>query len=535
MSVYNLYLLDESRDPRVIARTARITGLPARVVRRELTRPPFLLLREHPLSRAVAVRREYEQLGLSLRLERVEEPGGDSRHPLFGLEAPEDGEIVLEPGSGFRELDAQDGQQGEAAGGPPRRRWIWLSLAAVLLLLFAGGALLLRRGLSAAGSAPDRALPRLSALLQVELPAQASRLRALLAAPVASPESLRQAGEDALQLESIAHGIWNRLPAGLQRQVEELQAMRLTAELRREGRKEDEISPPPAASGAPREGVAPREEPPLRAGHLAVPAGESFWIGLDAELSRREVPPTMAAQLRLERLLQRMEELRSQAPPPQLEQLARTLSGAGPEAEMQLQARALAGSIQRKGLQWVPSGMGIVARADLPEETRIDVVDEGGRLHRARIEDGRLLFEGSVEGWRPLAARLAPLSEQPPALQRVLEAGLRLYAPEVYFATLPGSTLARQREAVVEAQLAGGEARRLHEALLAEGLRSAELDAAGNLRGELPAGEGLLDLLSAVGRIYQEARHWPTEIELSRGEERWRLSGCELWLLSSQP
>lgn len=525
MSVYNLHLLDECRDPRVIARVMRLTALPARVVRRELARPPFLLLREQPLSRAVAVRRELEQLGLSLRLERVEEPTGDQRHPLAGDEAPDEGEIVLEEGSGFREVVEGEEPEPAVARARERRRLPWLiaGLTAVALL-----ALLLVLALPAKRPfAPGNPLDRAVALLRVELPAQAARLRALLDGPDAPADCLARAAEDAGRLEQLAHGVWNRLPEALRGDVEELQSLRLTLDLRRE-------SAAMAAERQPQpgpEGDADRDGAPLAA-DFAPLEGPSLIERFDSEIGRVDRPSSSADQQRLERLLRSMDRLRAGGAFPGAAELDDRLARAGADADVRLRARALAGSVQRKGLRWVPAGDGVAGRADLPDATRIDVVDEGGALHRATIEDGRLRFEGSLEGWRPIAARLAPLDQQPAALQRVLEAGLRLFAPEVYFATLPGSTLARQRPAVAETALAEGDARRLREALLAEGLGRIELDERGGLRGEAADGRDLLELVQAVAAIYREARHWPDEIELSRGTERWRLSGCELWILS---
>lgn len=524
MSVYNLHLLDESRDPRVIARVVRLTGLGARTVRREIARAPFLLLREQPLSRAVAARRELEQLGLSLRLERVEEPTGDTRHPLAGQDAPEEGEIVLEEGSGFREVEEDEDLAAPVpAGRKARRRLPWVligttAIAVVTLLLL----LFVRLPERAASGA---ALSRAASLLAVELPAQAARLKALLATKAAPAESLRRAADDAGRLEQLAHGAWSALPAESRRSLEELQSLRLTLALRLESEAK----------------AAPEEVPTVGGGERALPPGEADLAELDGaraeqrlgeELARSGLPAGLRDQLRLERLLRALDRLNGDAGFAGSEDLRRRLDEAGHAAEVRLAAKALAGSIQRKGLQWVPSGEGVAGRADLPDATRIDVIDEGGGLHRASIEKGRLVFEGALEGWRPLSARLAPLEDQPAPLQRVLEAGLSLYSPQVYFATLPGSALARLRPAVVEASLRAGDALRFKEALSAEGLSAVDVDSEGRLEAELPEGRPLQGLLDAVARIYGEARHWPVEIELRRGGERWRLSGCELWLLS---
>jgi hypothetical protein len=115
MARYNLYLMDATRDPRVIRRIAALTQVDPRVLAPHLLRFPFLVLREVPLSQAVAVRRELERLGLSLSIENLppDRITGNSRHPLAGQSTSDetrpqgDGrdQVVLEPGSGFQVLE----------------------------------------------------------------------------------------------------------------------------------------------------------------------------------------------------------------------------------------------------------------------------------------------------------------------------------------------------------------------------------------------------------------------------------------------
>lgn len=84
MARYNLYLMDATRDPRVIRRIAALTQVDPAVLAPHLLRFPFLVLREVPLSQAVGIRRELERLGLQLSIENLppDRITGNSRHPL---------------------------------------------------------------------------------------------------------------------------------------------------------------------------------------------------------------------------------------------------------------------------------------------------------------------------------------------------------------------------------------------------------------------------------------------------------------------
>ena len=109
-SLYNLYLLDDTHDANVIRRLARVTGLREAQVRHGLRSLPFLVVRERALGDAVALRRELESQGLSLRLEwlSADRVTGDTRHPLADLDVPD--EEVASGDTGRVEEEAEEVQ-----------------------------------------------------------------------------------------------------------------------------------------------------------------------------------------------------------------------------------------------------------------------------------------------------------------------------------------------------------------------------------------------------------------------------------------
>lgn len=525
MGVYNLYLLDETRDPKVIARLARITGLPERIVRREVLRPPFLVLREHGLSPAVAIRRDFEQLGLTLRLELVEQPTGDPRHPLSDEQAPEDGgEIVLEEGAGFREAATEAPLERPSSRGRTREptrersRGRVLLLLPLLLLLLAGGLgagwYFLRAGRT---SAPADQVGR---DLEQELPGLQARMERLLARTDVTPASRDSLRQEMDALESRIRPVWDQLSGTLRADLEALLAGRHTLEMRRMR----EESAGLAGTGSVGSGLA------LSA---SGPPSATFWSDLSEEWDRRVAPAGLGEQLALERLVDQVREVRAGADPAARSRLAaleRTQPG-GPE---RLAARALAGSLRQKGVAWTGQGSARQGWADLPDSTILDVTEESGRVHLARVEEGRLIFAELPGELRGVSVRLAALELQPKGVRRLLEAGLRLFAPEVYFATLPGSSLPRLNPATAEAQWRQTGDPALKAALARLGQANTDLHKPVLERDQpLPAGEeDLVDWLRATAARYEEAGTWPQTLELRTPAGRFRVSGSELWHLT---
>jgi hypothetical protein len=514
VSAYNLYLLDESRDPRVIARLARVTGLPEGVVRRELRHPPFLILREHALSDAVAVRRDFEQLGLTLRLERVEEPTGDRRHPLAGEQAPDDGrEIVLEEGAGFTR-----GENAAAAGGS---RWSRRLLGAFpwrrVLALLAVLALLVALALWLQRAEPDPAARQVSARLDREMPALMDALDSAL-----HVDSLRRADSDSLaarvdELLRQAGPVWNQLGKQQRRRFEELLARRGTLALR--APVPDEPSETPAWSDTDvREARAD--------------TGEAFWERLGEAWARRRPPADLGGQLALERLDDELERVAARGRAAERLRLQQ-LESRDPQGRRRLAALRLAGALRQKGVAWSGEGAARQGWLDLPDSTAVEVQQEAGPTHEARVVGGRLVFAEAVGELQSVSLRLAALERQPPRVQRLLEAGLRLLEPEVYFATLPGSRLPRLNPALAQSQWERGGDPALKAALEELGLRNDDLrrpvlapDSSSAQRPDLS------DWLRAAAAHYQRARAWPALLELRTPQGRFRLSGCELWLLT---
>lgn len=514
MSLYNLYLLDETRDPLVIARLARVTGLAETLVRRELRRPPFLVLREHGLSQAVAVRRDFEQMGLTLRLELVENPTGDRRHPLASAQALADGgEIVLEEGAGFTDT-------GEAppSGHDPQNRATGrrLAMAAAALLLLALGVLALGRWLAGGGD-PERR--RLDVRLDQALPDLRRDLETALAGTLsagAADSLVRRVDE----LERELRPRWEHLPRGRREEVEDLLARRQTLVMRRV-----------QAAGA---GAAVAAWTPDELREAAAADGETFWERLAVQWGRREAPAGLGEQLALERLddeLTRIARGRNAAARARLAALERR----DPDARARLGALRLAGSLRQKGLVWTGEEGARQGWVDLPDSTVLEVEEAGGAVHHARVEQGRLVFTEPVGELTSISVRLAALDRQPAGLRRILETGLSLLDPAAFLGTLPGSRLPRLDPARAAAQWERGGDPALKEELARLGLRG------GDLRHPVlerdPGGQGQADLrgwLRAAAACYQRARVWPQVLELRTPAGRYRVSGCELWHLTRE-
>ena len=519
MSAYNLYLLDESRDPRVIARLSRVTNLPEGVVRRELRHPPFLVLREHGLSYAVAVRRDFEQMGLTLRLERVEEPTGDRSHPLAGEQAPDDGrEIVLEEGAGFTEsapVEAAPGAEGSGARRSRTRAWRWLASLAALVLalgLLAGWSWWRRESPAPDNQDTVMRLDRELPVLQVRLERS---LRADLSAGPGADSLIAMVDE----LERLTRQVWGRLSRRQRRQVEDLLARRETLVLRRQA-----ASAPVLASN-----WSPRDLQPLRADV----DGEEFWRRLAVQWGRRTAPASLGEQLVLERLDDELARLAvsgdaaSRAKVRQLERL-------DPEGRRRLGALRLAGSLRQKGLAWSGEGAARQGWIDLPDSAALDLQEDSGALHLAHVVEGRLVLDSPTGELQSVTVRLAALERQPEGLRRVLESGLRLFAPEVYFATLPGSRLPRLNPALAEAQWVQTGDPALKEELKRLGLKNGDLRRPVLEQTSVQAGArpDLADWLQAAAAHYRQARAWPATLELRTPAGRFHVSGCELWHLT---
>lgn len=523
MGAYNLYLLDGTRDPKVITRLARITGLAESLVRRELKHPPFLILKEHGLSQAVAVRRELELVGLSLRLELVERPTGDRSHPLAGEQAPPEGEeIVLEEGRGFVEagriddnLQAPTVTQSATA----RRSWSRVALATLALLSLLAAWWLGRGSAGSGGAMDDASLESASARIRTEVPALLEALDAQLAQPQDArlPDLLQQVEA----LDAALRPMWEELPARDRQAVEDLLARRQTLLLR--------------SGGAARSTSAVWTPQDLNPPQWKGAGPESFWQQAERALSSESTPISLGAQLALERL---DDELKAIARSRDTQARARLsqLEAANPGARERLGAIRLSGSLQQKGVVWTGEGAARQGWADLPDSTVLEVESAGVVVEKAVVTGGRLVFPADRSSLENVSLRLAALDRQPGPLRRILESGLQFIEPELFFGTIPGSRLPRLDPGAAAAQWAQhgdpalkAELRRL--GLVGEDTRWPVLAPDLKQFGQSP---DLRDWLLAAAERYRKARSWPQRLELRTPQGRFHISGCELWLLTRQ-
>jgi hypothetical protein len=520
MGAYNLYLLDETRDPKVIARLARITGLSEPLVRRELRHPPFLVLREHGLSQAVAVRRDFEQMGLTLRLELVEEPSGDRTHPLAGQQAPADGgEIVLEEGAGFT-------RSGAAPAGPPagraRRAWqprlrrrslLWVMAALVV-------AALLQWSLRPASPRPAGLEPPPD--LAREMPLLQEGLAAALAAGNIDKALLDSLIQCVGELEGRVRPVWESLSRREREMVEDLLAQRQTLVLRRAASRE-----PPAVVWSARD---------LREVEAGGPGREEFWHRVAVQWGRREAPASLGEQMALERLEAELERIAAGRADPEARARLAGLERQDPAGRQRLGALRLAGSLRQKGIVWTGEGAAALGWADLPDSTVLEVRGDQGALQTAQVVDGRLVFDPAGEVLTGVSVRLAALERQPRGLRRLLEAGLLLLEPGLFFGTIPGGSLPRLDPALAAAQWEKSGDPALKEELRRLGLQGDDLrrPVLALDSGEGVAEPDLADWLRAAAARYRQARTWPQRLELRTPTGRYRVTGCELWHLTRQ-
>jgi hypothetical protein len=508
MTTYNLYLLDVSRDPRVLEKLSRLSGLSLSILRREFRYAPFLVLKESPLSEAVAVRRELERMGLGLRLERVDSPTGDRTHPL-AAESEGDDELVLEEGAGF-EVDSPpaEGARGE------RPRWLIPVaglLAGVLLTLFLIAVYSSWQG----GGRAETAIPVMPAPdLQEELGLLTVEAKALLSeGHSGAPERIQEllARLDALELKLAPY--WNKLNPTSRAKMEELGAMGRTLSLRRDQAR---------AAGSARSELQQALE-------LTDP-GSTFNHLLARELEEGRQAENLLELVKSEGLLETTERLLARGA-----NLAETLGNLAPsrldEKMDAFRARVLAGQLQLKGVSWIPLGDGLVAQSDLPTGLRLELFSEGRPLADAVVEVGELHFDELPADAGSVSLKLAALDRQPPALARLLGLCLRLSDPILYDATLPGSQLPRlQGDRLTNPLISPSEAE-LNAELLGMGYSGGGPDLPRFHSDKATRAEFALTIRQ-IARKYQEMRVWPRRVELIFRERVYAFSGQELFLLS---
>jgi hypothetical protein len=302
--------------------------------------------------------------------------------------------------------------------------------------------------------------------------------------------------------------------------VEDLLARRQTLVMRRA-----DLATP---SASPAWAVADLRQP-VSAGA----AGEEFWRRLAVQWGRKTAPASLGEQLALERLDDEVRRIAEGKDADARGRLLR-LSAEDPGGLRRVGALRLAGSLRQKGVAWTGEGELRQGWADLPDSTALEVDEEGGAVHLARVMEGRLVFDQPPGELSGVSVRLAALERQPTPLRRVLEAGLLLFSPEVYYATLPGSRLPRLNAALAEEQWRRGgdpalkaELKRL--GLGNDDLRHPVLERDAQEPGGLP---DLGDWLRAAADQYRRARVWPAALELRTPGGRYRISGCELWHLT---
>ncbi len=508
MTTYNLYLLDVSRDPRVLEKLSRLSGISLSILRREFRYAPFLVVKESPLSEAVAVRRELERLGLGLRLERVDSPTGDRTHPL-AAESEGDDELVLEEGSGFD----VDPPRPEAKAGK-RPRWLVPAaglLAGVLVTLFLVAVYSSWLGEGGTGGTVP-VMP--SRDVQVEIRQLTEEARTLLAeGPAGAPERIQEllARLDALELKLAPY--WNKLNPTSRAAMEELGAMGRTLSLRRDQAR---------AAGSARSELQQALEQP-------VPGG-GFNHLLARELEEGRQARSLLDLARSEGLLEAAERLMASGA-----DLAETLGNLAPsrlEEKLEaFRARVLAGQLRLKGVSWVPLGDGLVARSDLPDGLRLELLEEDRPIGEAIVEEGSLRFEELPADTGPVSLRLASLDQQPPALAQLLGICLRFSDPILYDATLPGSGLPR-----LQANRLSRPAALLDEAMLEAELLDMGYSGGGPERPRFHSDKATRAefalTIRQIARRYEGLKVWPKQVELHFRERTYAFSGQELFLLS---
>lgn len=517
MTAYNLYLLDLTRDPRVLGRISRITGVQVGVLRREFRSAPFLVLKESTLSRAVTIRRELEKMGLRMRLERVENPTGDSTHPLADEQAPEEGgEIVLEEGRGFKERPASAGtdrdEQPPPSGGADRR---WLKPAVgglIVVLLLAFGWATFRSCMPE----KETAFSVLRRDLGLLVPSLIHEARTLLEGEPTLATS-RQLELRIDEIEARARPVWNRLPVTTREQIEELRAVGRTLSMRSQ-----ELSR--------RRAEAARPTSPLMAFRSPDPRHDAYWRQLSAELRQVETPGSWLESARLQALVETADSIRIRNEE-QARRLDALLPAEGAVALERTRARALAGNLRHKGVRWYRSAHGVETRTDLPNGLELELVAEDGNRHEARVADGRVVFESLPADMNGVALRLAALNRQPPMLRGLLEQCLKLSDPIVWEATLPGQQLPRFRSE----EVFQGEEPEVDPALRDE-LAAIGLDGGFPLKPRLTVSEGteeeLRELVLDAATAYRRYRVWPRALDLHSAQGRFRVTGAELLMLS---
>ena len=569
-SLYNLYLLDDTHDANVIRRLARVTGLREAQVRHGLRSLPFLVVRERALGDAVALRRELESQGLSLRLEwlSADRVTGDTRHPLADLDVPDEevasgdtgrveeeaeevqvqrkrpgrrgaargtqrrdaAEIILEEGSGFRQVQRPWRSARGAEEEPEKssfRMW-WLLIAAAVVAGLVSGMLLMR-----SCTPKDPALQKNQAWIKNELARIEPQLRHLLTVQSPPPEVLDPLLLQLSQVREQAQSDWNLLPESLRHRIENLESICATLELRRpQGSVEPEATPQPETPDV----IQPVG--PLDAFRHEPLDSLSFKNSLRQAMASNRIPVSLSRQRALERLVDQAEELRrdrSTAFNRRLDEQLKTQSA----QYTQMKARMMAGALRHRGLQWLPVGSGPVAVAGLPDNTQLELKDAHGEEHRAEVRGGLVHLVGRPNDLNPVSARLAALQEQPNTVRRLLEAGLRLYNPEVYYATIPGSTLPRPNPEEIYAHAVG----RLPSELMREAVREGRIPETRvegspldpELRVSQAAGSGeLLRVLDRCAESYIRCRQWPRKLLVQQGETEYAITGQDLWLLTAR-
>ncbi len=573
-SLYNLYLLDDTHDPRVIQRLARVTGLNKARVRFGLRSLPFLVVRERALGDAVALRRELESMGLSLRLEwlSADRITGDTSHPLASVDVPDDGaegeaqedrrrddvhdegeevhvqrrrrrsagpgaqrrdaaEIVLEEGSGFREVQQpwRSARSTETPKEKPAFRMWWLLIAAAVLAGLVSG-MILTRGCTSR----DPELQRHQERIKQELARIEPQMRHLLKVQSPPPEVLDPLLLQLAAVRDEAQQDWNLLPEGLRQRIENLESIGATLELRRPNAQPSVIHDP-----NPEDLDEPPVEGPGPVDAFLIQPLDTMALKnrLNRALSSDRIPGSLSQQRSLERLVEQTENMRRDRSTAYNRRLDDQLD-AQRERYDQLQARLMAGALRHRGLQWLPEGSGPIAVAGLPDNTQLDLEDDQGDVHRAEVRGGLVHLVGRPHELNPVAARLAALQEQPKSVRRLLDIGLRLYNPEVYYATIPGSTLPRPNPGAIYASAAG----RLPAELLREAVRERRIPETRvegaplepELRVEDSAGtQELLQVLDRCAESYIRCRRWPRKLLVQHGEKEYAFTGQDLWLLTS--
>jgi hypothetical protein len=553
---YNLYLNDVIQDRKVIARLAFVTGVDINVLRRELRNPYFMVLYEYPLSEAVRIRRELETMGLSLRLEKIETDNKERfpKHPLYkeaedandeDVVSPKNKkqyktsrkkavqrerpavEIVLEDGTGFEELTAEDEaaeKQQKTSGLYQRinahKKWIILAAVGLVLITVLAGMYF----------SQNRDKPRSPFMAEIirELPRLEVRLMSLLSKKVPDKKLARLLFNDIERIERMASGSALQLSDKTLESFESMQSLKRTLQLRVASNQESKIVKAEPTKTSYKEQLA---------GYQSFPLDSSgFMAELSVELTNKLIPNSLQRLRRLEFLAKRTDVLRHDRDN-ELGRQVDDLLNDSYDGLAGVRARILAANLKFRSAVWIPKINPRLGYTAIPSGAKLLVKDRSGQDHKAVVQNGVITLVNRVSQVNPVSIRLAPLEEQPGFMQNILEKGLAVYKPAVFFKTMPGRSLPRHNKFASMAKAREKQPEDVLKSIFAESAIDADVEQTDNgLLGILPDLTPEAKAISAIKEFSQQyigSRQWPRNLEIRIGGRVFSFTGSDLWLMAT--